>query len=227
MSKTNWVVLLIGVVAALLFSAGTASAQTCTPLGFAGDCNLLITINPDGTTTSTNPSASTLNPNPYDGVEDQYVGVLNNDPSQIVNSIGLSGIGIFHFDSDGAFSGGNNCSGTGNPVTFPCGTGGGTSGGAGDNGYASAGVNFSGITLGDGVSTADTGTILFLNGGLSSSSGNNLGLFSLEEPASLTGVGVTGINVTPEPGTIILCLTGIGLGFLMRKRLAQGHQQAT
>jgi hypothetical protein len=222
MSKTNWVVLLIGVVAALLFSAGTASAQTCTPLGFAGDCNLLITINPGDIVTSTTPSLT-----PYDGVEDQYVGVLNNDPSLIVNSIGLSGIGIFHFDGDGAFSGGNICSGTGNPVTFPCGTGGGTSGGAGDNGYASAGVNFSGITLGDGVSTADTGTILFLNGGLSSSSGNNLGLFSLEGQASLTNVSVTGINPTPEPGTIILCLTGIGLGFLMRKRLAQGHQQAT
>jgi PEP-CTERM motif len=35
-------------------------------------------------------------------------------------------------------------------------------------------------------------------------------------------------TVTPEPDTAVLWLTGIGLlGFVMRKRIAQGHQQAT
>ena len=34
--------------------------------------------------------------------------------------------------------------------------------------------------------------------------------------------------VTPEPGTVVLYLTGIGLvGFVMRKRIAQGLPQAT
>jgi PEP-CTERM motif-containing protein len=248
MHKTNWLGLLIGFAAVLLFSVSTARAtSTCTPLGYSADCNLLITVNADGSTTSTNPSLV-----PYDGTEDQYVGVLNNDPNLTVNSISLSGIGIFQFDADGAFAGnktctfdsstgywdicsgsssspGYGCTTTYTAATYPCGTGGGTSGGPGDNGYASAGVNFSGITLGNGYSAPDTGTILFLNGGLSD---GQLGRFSLEERASLTGVGVTGINsvVTPEPSTFSVMLIGLGLlglTLVMRKRAARGVPSAT
>lgn len=186
--------------------AQSAQAQTCSPLGYAGDCNLLITVNSNGTTTSTNPS-----PNAYDGIEDQYVGVLNNDPNLVVNSINLSGIGIFQFDSDGAFSGGTNCTFDGVAGTYPCGSGGGNTGGPGDNGYASAGVNFSNITLG----TPNTGTVLFLNGGLAY---GQLGLFSLEEPATPGAVSTTGINMatTPEPAAAVLWLTGIVLIFLRK-----------
>lgn len=240
MHKANWAGLLIGFAAVMLFS-GAARAGTCTPLGYAADCNLLIVVNANGSVTSSNPTFVA-----YDGTEDQYVGVLNNDPNLTVNSINLSGISIFQFDADGAFAGdrtctydsstgfwdicsgststpGYGCTTTYSAATYPCGTGGGTSGGPGDDGYASAGVNFSGITLGNGYSTPDTGTILFLNGGLSY---GQLGLFSLEEPASLAGVSVTGINTPmPEPSIIrLLGTTGIlnllGMSWRRRKRFS-------
>lgn len=242
MPKTNWLSkLLIGFAAIVLFSVGTARAtviSTCGALGYAPDCNLLITVNPDGSITPTIPATHA-----YDGTEDQFVGLLNKDPNLVVSSIKLSGIAIFQFDADGAFAGnrtctfdfitgfwdicsgnttdtGFGCTTTYTAATHPCGTGGGTSGGPGDNGYASAGANFSGITFGNGYSTPDTGTILFLNGGLSN---GQLGLFSLEGPASLTGTSVTGVNLSaiPEPGTAVLWLTGIGLMIVMRKRIAQ------
>jgi hypothetical protein len=218
--------------------AQSAKAQTCVPLGYAGDCNLLITVNPDGSITSTIPDSHA-----YDGTEDQYVGLLNKDPNLVVSSINLSGISIFEFDADGAFAGNRTCTfdtssrfwdicsgnttdhGFGcttaySAATHPCGTGGGTSGGPGDNGYASAGVHFSGLIFGNGFSTPDKGTILFLNGGLSN---GHLGLFSLEGPASLSGISASGVNLatTPEPGTAVLWITGIGLMIVMRKRIAQ------
>ena len=84
--------------------AQSAKAQTCVALGYASDCNLLITINSDGSITPSIPDTHA-----YDGTEDQYVGVLNNDPNLVVNSINLSGIGIFQFDADGAFAGARTC----------------------------------------------------------------------------------------------------------------------
>jgi hypothetical protein len=50
----------------------------------------------------------------------------------------------------------------------------------------------------------------------SSDVANDMG-FLLFAPTSTT-------TVTPEPGTAVLWLTGIGLAFLMRKRIAKGFQ---
>src|SRR5271157_2082690 len=77
--------------------SGMSLAQTCPAVGNIGSgCNTLITINNDGSVTITEP-----NSHPYDGDDDQIVGVLDNDPNGTVSSINLAGIGIAHFDGDG------------------------------------------------------------------------------------------------------------------------------
>jgi hypothetical protein len=93
---------LLGVAAAigglLLGSSMLSSptqASTCPAFGFATDCNLIITVNADGSVTTT----VTGQP-PYDGSEDQLVGVVNNSNSSI-SSFNLSGSFIFGFDGDG------------------------------------------------------------------------------------------------------------------------------
>jgi hypothetical protein len=188
-------VLLSSVVLLLLASGVSWAVPTCTPLGFAGDCNILITFGAGGSIVTTFPFAT-----PYDaGVngDDQYVGVLNHS-GHTLNSITLTGIDIFHFDDDGAFSGGTNCVGGGAAGPNPCGTGGGTTGGSGDNGYASSSVTFSAITRG----SPDVGTVNFV-GGLPD---GGLTFFSLEAPASLNAIGIT---ATPEPSTIWLLGTSV------------------
>lgn len=183
---------------------GTAQAVSCGALGWAGDCNLLITINPNGTVSTSQPFAT-----PYDGVEDQFVGVFNNS-SLTLTGIRLSGVGIFDFDGDGAYSGGSNCSSSGSPPN-PCGTGGGTTG------YERGGINFfSDIVLNNG-STPDTGIINFI-GNLSP---GQLSLFSLEDPASVDGVTVTALNATPEPATLLLVGTTLSAAaWRLRRRPA-------
>ncbi len=61
-------------------------------------CNTLITFNPDGSISTTIP-----NPIPFDGIEDNLVGILNNS-SLTISSINLTGNNIFGFDGDGLSS---------------------------------------------------------------------------------------------------------------------------
>jgi hypothetical protein len=94
MLNTTWLskplIVFAAIAVIMFFSVGTAHAVTCP------SCNTLITINPDGSITITNPAGP---------AEDALVGVANNDPNLIVNSISLSGNGIFDFDGDGPFGG--------------------------------------------------------------------------------------------------------------------------
>jgi hypothetical protein len=95
----------------VILQTGTASAVTppplftqCPALGWDTGCQLLITINANGTTTVT----TDPNQGPYDGVEDSLIGVLNNS-SFGVSSMDLAGAGApltgpFNFDSDGLCS---------------------------------------------------------------------------------------------------------------------------
>src|SRR4051794_7241343 len=76
----------------MLTTPAYAVTGVCPAAGQALDCNLLITVGPGGTVTTT-----TVDPNPYDGSEDQLVGVLNNSSTPI-SSIGLTGNFIFGFD---------------------------------------------------------------------------------------------------------------------------------
>ncbi|GAC1618030.1 MAG: hypothetical protein NVS9B13_05410 [Candidatus Acidiferrum sp.] len=76
-------------------------ASTCPAIGLATDCNAIVTLNSDGTTTTV-----VTGQGPYDGTEDQLIGVVNSSGGT-VGSITLSGANIFGFDGDGqaAFTG--------------------------------------------------------------------------------------------------------------------------
>lgn len=181
--------------------AGSSANPPCPQLGYANGCNTIITLNSGGTS-----SITITNTPPYDNVEDQLVGVINNS-GQTIYSITLSGSNIFGFDGDGAFTNGTVCT-LGLTGTYPCG---GTT--AGDTtGYAGPGTSFT-------VTDVSNGTVNFAagipNGGTA--------YFSLEEAPTTGGFTVTGTGTTPtatpEPGSILFFATGVlGLAALVWKR---------
>lgn len=74
----------------------------CPAIGQSPSCSVLITINPNGSLKfQVDPAVP-----PYDGIEDELVGVVNNSGASVYG-IALSGPDIFGFDGDGAGSGGN------------------------------------------------------------------------------------------------------------------------
>src|SRR4051795_703545 len=95
-------ILALGVActASFLF-VGVPSASAlftqCPPIGDDEGCQVLITVNPDGTgTVSEDPATG-----PYEGAEDALVGLQNNSAGT-VKSINLSSsLDIFGFDGDG------------------------------------------------------------------------------------------------------------------------------
>ena len=190
-----------------LFLAGaivSASAQTptCPMANAASGCNTTIVINPNGSLTVAAGSGSV----PYDGSDDNLVGILNNSGSK-VNSITLSGYGadggIFAFDGDGidgylgiavnsmdASSGGY-----GGPVSYF-------------------------TNLSQTVVPYDTGNVNFI-GGLANGAQT---YFSLED--SFTEAVITPTPVSPgapssvpEPNTLLLLGTGaLGIAGTLRRR---------
>jgi len=163
-------------------SAYVASAGTL------GSCNLVITYNANGSISTT-----LANPNAYDGVEDQLIGVVNNGPKTIT-SIALTNPGsdIFGFDGDGI------CSFTLSPSTT-C------------NFDATSG-NYAGSALGfSSTNFFDVGTVNFA--GITTGS---TGYFSLEGPASLNLV----VGQTPEPESWMLLGVGLfGLAFVAKRSI--------
>src|SRR4029453_1399919 len=73
---------------------GTSAAYTAA----GGLCNVVITFNADGSITTL-----ITNPNPYDGVEDSLMGIVNDTTSGIpsINLISPT-LDLFGFDGDGA-----------------------------------------------------------------------------------------------------------------------------
>src|SRR5436853_7791265 len=179
----------LALAALAILCAVPSFAGTCAPLGQASDCNTLFTYN--GTTVATShPSTQ-----PYDGVEDNYVGFLNNS-NLIVNSITLTGSSIFGFDGDGAFGavgqGPNACIASG-VNTYGCGTG-------GNNNAAGNGTNdwYNGPGTTFTIVNSSNGSVTFI-GGLQP---GQLAVFSLEEAPSVGNATVTQIVATPEPGSM-------------------------
>jgi PKD repeat protein len=119
-------------------AAPTPPFTQCPAIGLDKSCGLLITINPDGTTSI----AGDPTQPPFDGIEDTLVGVVNNSSLtvQIIPISSSSTIPIFAFDGDGICSGFYN----GTPAGCPF----------GPTGYEGPNTSFS-------ISDGNTGTVNF------------------------------------------------------------------
>jgi len=198
--------LLTGVsIAAAGFAVSTvdvtpAHANVCPIItdtnGFgASDCNVLLTINADGSVTGTNPSGSTT----YDGSDDAMIGILNNT-SQTLNHFLIHGSSNFG-GSFGGMDGDGICE-----ISRFGGAACGNSNTVGSFNYAPDGITLTAINATDGY--------VDIAGGLAPGAGL---YFSLEAPASINDI--TLVTSVPEPASIALFGSALAaLAFWRRRR---------
>jgi hypothetical protein len=200
MRRTRQLALAALTVFALLFAVSPASAQISVPgfpaIGVDAGPGIIITINPNGSTGIANTGNG-----PYDGIEDTYIGVINNSNSPVF-SLGLSApsnIGIFGFEGDGIDTFISNFMvAPGNPDT---------------TGYGGPQGFFTNILSSGGV---DTGTINFVGG---IPGGGGTGFFSLEEAISATQLTPQATTAVPEPASLALLGLATGVLVLARRRV--------
>jgi len=171
-----------GAAAALLLAGSSAFAFPA--YGADPDAGTVITFGPGGAI------ATQHFYGPYDGVEDSYVGVVNNSGSAISTITVSSDLDITGFDGDGIDSFGAPGNGTD------------TTGYGGPNAY------FSNAHFTGGLFYVDVNFLTpIANGGTD--------YFSLEEDVSLSKGGTFGV---PEPTTWALMLMGFGgMGVMLRR----------
>jgi PEP-CTERM motif len=163
-------------------------------------CNTLITINANLTATVTIPDSI-----PYEGVEDNLVGVLNNS-SIVITSLTLTGTDIFGLDGDGI------ClftwaAAAGVPSSSYCSSLPGATTGTDPRDY------FGPTTSSFAITNANSGTVFF---GAGIAAGSRT-YFSLEQPPNAALQVIPGTGV-PEPGTLALACTGFAGFWLYRRR---------
>lgn len=196
--------------------ANTLGTGPCPAAGYAAaGCDLVITLNANGTAGVAAGPSSALAGGTYDNSDDTLIGVVNNS-GQTVNSIQLSAsTDIFGFDSDGV--------GSSSYVGIPHDSGAAHGATSGPYGYSgtdstSSGYNLSGpLNSFSNINSGQTsGEVNFGTGLVAGGSA----FFSLEEP--LTSASFTVANTVPEPGSLAIFAAGLaglaGFAGVSRKR---------